>query len=177
MGDQVQLDDLTLVGLRRENTNEVPSHRMTRTADLAHLAHFRAFVETTCKLFSVETEVAESLRLAADELCSNVIQYGYNGSDPGEITLIAQRFPGEIRLIIEDSGVPFNPLEADAPDLAIDLGERRIGGLGIHIAREVSDELGYERKSGKNRTMLVMKDQDSENKKASISYGTIGKTR
>lgn len=177
MGDQVQLDDLTLVGLRREGVNEIPSHQMTRTAVLSHLDHFRTFVETSCKLFGVGSEVSESLKLAADELCSNVIQYGYNGSDPGEITLIAQRLPGGIRLVIEDSGAPFNPLKVDAPDLAIDLEKRKIGGLGIHIAKEVTDELVYERKAGKNRVTLVIKDQYSENKKASISNGTIGKTR
>ena len=50
----------------------------------------------------------------------------------------------------EDSGTPFNMLDADDPDLTLSLEQRGIGGLGIFFIRQMIDDLAYERKDGKN---------------------------
>jgi serine/threonine-protein kinase RsbW len=55
---------------------------------------------------------------------------------------------------IEDDGVPFNPLEKKAVELPADVTSAKIGGLGIHITRELMDKIFYERKRGKNKLTL-----------------------
>lgn len=56
---------------------------------------------------------------------------------------------------VEDDGRPFNPLEAPEPDLAAPVEERKVGGLGIHLIRNMMDHLEYRRLQGTN--LLVMK--------------------
>ncbi|MBP3690070.1 MAG: ATP-binding protein, partial [Schwartzia sp.] len=55
-----------------------------------------------------------------------------------------------VTLSFEDEGVAFNPLDRKPPDLTPAVRRRQIGGLGIFLARSMSDEIGYERKDGKN---------------------------
>jgi len=56
---------------------------------------------------------------------------------------------------VEDDGRQFNPLELPEPDLEKKLEERPIGGLGIHLVRNLMDELEYRRTHNKN--ILIMK--------------------
>jgi anti-sigma regulatory factor (Ser/Thr protein kinase) len=157
MAEQVQLDDLTLVALRRNIRSEVPCHRMTRGAELKNLPLFRHFVEESCQRFHVEAEVTESLKLATDEICSNIIQYGYMDQAAGDITLSVEKHPGEIRIEIQDRGRYFHPESAAEPELGNDLFTRKTGGLGIHLVRELVDDVAYSRKDGTNTLGLKKK--------------------
>ena len=56
---------------------------------------------------------------------------------------------------MEDCGIPFNPVEAEAPDLQSGLEERAIGGMGIHIVKNIMDDIKYERKGDKNILTLT----------------------
>lgn len=150
MGDQVQLDDLTLVGLRRKQDKEVPCHRLTRKAELKNLSHFRNFVAESCRLFQVEEEITESMKMAADEICSNVILHGYQGLPAGDLTVTVEYHESEVRIVTEDAGHPFHPEVTSGPDLGNDINKRKIGGLGIYMVKELMDEIVHERKSGKN---------------------------
>ena len=61
----------------------------------------------------------------------------------------------ELVVKVEDDGREFNPLELPEPDLEQKLEERPIGGLGIHLVRNLMDELDYKRTHNKN--ILTMK--------------------
>jgi anti-sigma regulatory factor (Ser/Thr protein kinase) len=41
------------------------------------------------------------------------------------------------------------------PDTGLPLEERRIGGLGIFLARQIMDEISYRRHGGRNITTMV----------------------
>jgi anti-sigma regulatory factor (Ser/Thr protein kinase) len=58
-------------------------------------------------------------------------------------------------LEIKDDGIPFNPLESKTPDPETPIEKMETGGMGIHIARSLVDEIEYFRKQNKN--ILVMK--------------------
>lgn len=58
-------------------------------------------------------------------------------------------------ITIRDHGIPFNPLTLTSPDLETELMERPIGGLGILLIKELTDELSWERKEGKNSLTLI----------------------
>jgi serine/threonine-protein kinase RsbW len=49
----------------------------------------------------------------------------------------------EFVVTIRDRGKPFDPSSVPAPDLHADLGERRVGGLGIYFMRKMMDEVSY----------------------------------
>jgi anti-sigma regulatory factor (Ser/Thr protein kinase) len=46
-------------------------------------------------------------------------------------------------LTFKDDGVPFNPMESQAPDVDASLEERTPGGLGLMMVKKLSSELSY----------------------------------
>ncbi len=96
------------------------------------------------------------LNLALDELLTNTITYGYPEGGEHEIRLrLVPEGEKELLIEIRDDGLAFNPLEVKAPDLKQDIEERPIGGLGIHLVRQMLDEIEYRRENGHN--VLLMK--------------------
>ncbi len=104
--------------------------------------------------FLRERELGEKdlndLHLAIDEACTNCISYAYPEKEPGEIELSCRSGPDAVAVTIRDWGRPFNPLEAEPPDLTLDLEDRPIGGLGIHLMKKSCDRLEYRREDGAN---------------------------
>ena len=93
------------------------------------------------------------VNLVLDELSVNIVNYGEEASEI-EVCLAADA--EEVRVEISDDGRPFDPLtDAIEPDLDAPLEDRPIGGLGIHLVREMMDELHYSREDGKNRLAMV----------------------
>jgi serine/threonine-protein kinase RsbW len=59
-------------------------------------------------------------------------------------------------LIIRDNGIAFNLLETSDPDINAEIDDREIGGLGIFFVKQLSDDVKYSRKNGKNIISLVL---------------------
>lgn len=95
------------------------------------------------------------LDLILEEVLANVIAYAYGDNQQHEIVVQADLSDGELVIEVEDDGRPFNPLQVPPPDLERPLAQRNVGGLGLHLVRELTSSIEYDRKDGKNR--LVMK--------------------
>ena len=52
--------------------------------------------------------------------------------------------------------MPFNPLSVRTPDTDQPLEEREIGGLGIHLVRNMVDDVAYHRRIDKNVITVTM---------------------
>ena len=99
---------------------------------------------------AVSPKRAYAVRLALDELLSNVIRYAYDDAAVHRIGLkLETGVP--FALTIEDDGKPFDPL-ADAPPPVLDgpVEDRPIGGLGLHILKKMGLRLAYRREAGRN---------------------------
>ena len=103
----------------------------------------------------VSFEAMYLVSLAIEELVTNCIKYGYQDSNNHTIDFLLSVSDGTLRLDVIDDGNPFNPLEAPRPDLSLPPEKRPIGGLGLHLLRELADEMNYERKDGTNRLRLT----------------------
>lgn len=95
------------------------------------------------------------LDLILEEVLANVIAYAYGDNQQHEIVVQANLSDGELVIEVEDDGRPFNPLQVPPPDLERPLAQRKVGGLGLHLVRELTSSIEYDRKDGRNR--LVMK--------------------
>ncbi len=90
------------------------------------------------------------LELVFEEALVNVIHYAYLDS-LGEIEVTLTCTPLRLTLQIRDWGRPFNPLtEAPQIDIEAPLEKREIGGLGIHLIRNIMDEVSYTREGETN---------------------------
>jgi serine/threonine-protein kinase RsbW len=123
--------------------------------DLAAMAGLAEAVEGFVAEHGLSAEAANALYVSTDEVVSNAIAHGYPPGARGEIAVRLRRRPGSVLLEIEDDGAPFDPLQVPPPDLTQPLDARPIGGLGIHLVRNLMDEVSYERRAGKNLLRLV----------------------
>ncbi len=65
------------------------------------------------------------------------------------------RFDGTSVLVeFSDRGIPFDPSGAPTPDLDAAMEERRPGGLGIHLVRELMRDFKYRRTGDKNQISM-----------------------
>lgn len=122
----------------------------------ANLRAILAFFAGTCAGAGIAGPVRHDLRLAVEEVCSNVIRHGYGPGRPGPIRLEVRELADRYEIAIEDRAAPFDPASAPVPDLTLDWEDRPLGGQGWHLVRNVVDELRYERLPGPgNRVTLV----------------------
>ena len=56
---------------------------------------------------------------------------------------------------MSDNGAAFDPLSVPAPDLTTSLDERAVGGLGLHLVRNLMDRVSYSRAGERNQLTLV----------------------
>jgi serine/threonine-protein kinase RsbW len=123
--------------------------------DLAAMARLPDAVARFAAAHRLSDAVANALNVAVDEAVSNAINHGYAAGARGEIAVRLRRRPDGVVLEIEDDGAPFDPLQAPPPDLTLPLADRPIGGLGVHLIRNLMDEATYARVAGKNLLKLV----------------------
>lgn len=97
------------------------------------------------------------VRLAVEELCTNVIKHGYGAGTPGELALRFSVSAEGLTVVVADRAPLFDPASAPPPDLEADWNERRIGGLGVHMVREVTDRFRHEARPGGGNLVTIEK--------------------
>ena len=85
-----------------------------------------------------------------------MIEHAYRSRPRGVILVEASLEPGSgIVVTIRDRGPAFDPADVPPPDTTATLETARLGGLGLHLVRNLVDTLRYERRSGENRLVLA----------------------
>jgi anti-sigma regulatory factor (Ser/Thr protein kinase) len=107
-------------------------------AGVGELAGVRAFVREQLVSVEADRETVDDLVQAVDELVCNVVEHGYAGR-AGEIEVAFVRSPGEVAFRIRDGAPPFDPTAVPEPPLHLTLSERKLGGMGVHLARSLTD--------------------------------------
>ncbi len=106
--------------------------------------------------------------LALDELFTNIISYGFDDKNEHTITITIALQNDDLVVNIEDDGIPFNPTNAETPNLECSIEECRIGGLGIHLAKNLMDEVCYQRCKDKNLLTLKKNIKETEPQKKRV---------
>lgn len=131
-----------------------PPGEHTFPATLAAVPEIIATVMAAAQHCALSPEVLGHVELAVEEAAVNVASYAYGGG-PGTIVLRLDHRPSELQVELEDRGVPFDPLAAPPPDLAVPLEQRRVGGLGIFLIRKVAKTVTYRREGDRNVLTIV----------------------
>ncbi len=90
--------------------------------------------------------------VAVEEIYVNIAHYAYQGTEVGDavISLWFEDDPKAVVIEFRDSGMPFDPLAKDDPDVTLSAAERQIGGLGIYMVKKSMDDMQYQRENGEN---------------------------
>ena len=127
-----------------------PSFRMTIGARLGEVAGVHAAFAEFADAHGLPTAVRRGMNVVLDELLNNAISYGFPGREGGEVSVEVELRTDRLCVTLTDDGRPFDPFAVAAPDTGLPAEERRIGGLGIHLVRRMTDEVSYRRRGERN---------------------------
>jgi serine/threonine-protein kinase RsbW len=130
------------------------------TAKLDVLSSIGAFVLKAAETAGLDRRAAYRLRLAVDEMATNIIVHGHplEHSGDDEIRVTADLDDERLTITLEDRGPAFNPLDHETPEGHIDkpMEQRPIGGLGVFLAIRGVDSFSYERVDDRNRSTFIV---------------------
>lgn len=141
-----QSDDITLLCILYLGD----TFRLTLRNRLDDMQQLQPFVCRVAEAWGIDSQKRFQLNLALDEAVSNVVKYGYHQGSEGVIDLTAQRTGNTITFTITDSGEPFDPTASDPVDTSLGIEDRPIGGLGIHLIKQMMDHVSYQYAGNKN---------------------------
>ena len=136
-----QSDDLTMLVVRYQT----PALMMRN--DIEQIPTLSEWIEG----LGIPDELSMPINLALEEIVSNVMLYAY----PHSSGRVLVEYTAPLIFTITDSGIPFDPTKQKEADITLSAEEREIGGLGIHLVRQIMDEVIYERVEDKNVLTLI----------------------
>lgn len=132
------------------------SERRIFDANLETVSDMLKFITALFMDFSGKT--AYDTKLICEEILVNIASYAYPEGN-GKVAILWENDTDkrEVSIVFEDSGIPFNPLLNPEPEIGAPIAERKIGGMGISIARKLSDTINYNYTNGKNILTVTKK--------------------
>jgi phosphoserine phosphatase RsbU/P len=151
-GEADQSDDITLVVLTCNERGL--SREVVLRNDVTDLAVLKESLDAMGSDWHIPLSIVSTLNLVLEEIFTNIVFYGYEDQHEHLVSMCFRR-EGDILVIrVEDDGKPFNLLESTYKGFAVTLEEREIGGEGIHLVKELMENIEYNREGDKNRVVM-----------------------
>jgi phosphoserine phosphatase RsbU/P len=147
------------------------SARIVLRNDFQELTHLAAWIEDVVQRFCLPEAASFAIQLCLDEAVANIIMHGKTERKASEIVITFTRAQDDFVLRIEDDGPPFDPTTVPPPTAGPTLETTRIGGLGVHLMRQFSNDIRYERLANKNHLRLTFrgsKENDEDHNRDSL---------
>jgi len=146
-----QFDDITMLLLEIGKSARVELSNPTYN-DIERVTEI---ARNTCS--GADAEKLSEMSVIIDELLNNCISYSFADVDDPKLIVDVEYVNEKVTLTFTDNGILFNPLEAKPTDVDVDISERKIGGLGIMLVKDLSDKMEYSSKDGKNELKVIKK--------------------
>ena len=122
---------------------------------MEYLGEVLDFVNAELKRHRCPPVLRNNIDLAVEEIFVNIVNYAYpEGKGSATISILAGE---DVVIRFKDTGLPYNPLEQEAPDLDIAPEERELGGFGVFLVKQLMDKVEYERLGNKNILIITKK--------------------
>ena len=132
-----------------------PMSSITLHSEMAELRRLETWLQEFFAANQLPKSDVLTVFLVLEEVVSNIIVHGYDRAPGKEILVRLQLSEGNLRIEIEDRAKPFNPLEVPPLQLADSIQDQEAGGMGVHIVRNIVDQLDYRRDGDRNRLTLL----------------------
>ena len=124
---------------------------ITLDATIGNIGEVTEFVNRSLEEGGCPMKAQLQIDIAVDELFGNIAHYAYQPeTGPATVRIEITEKPPAAVLTFIDSGVPYDPLAKEDPDVTLSAGEREAGGLGIFLVKKSMDDMTYEYKDGQN---------------------------
>jgi len=119
----------------------------------AKLENIEAVLDfVNARLKDCPPKIKNQIEITVEEIFSNIASYAYH-PDVGNVT-VRISIDNWITIEFKDSGIAYDPLSAEDPDITLSLEEREIGGLGIFMVKKLMDSVEY-RREGNNNILTI----------------------
>ncbi|MEZ5385061.1 MAG: SpoIIE family protein phosphatase [Prosthecobacter sp.] len=147
-------DDATVLMLE-DHATPPPSEILLQTCQPGTLRQVRDFIDAWAAWHGLADDVTGRLVLGCDEVMSNICKYAY-GAECGErpVSCRIERTSDSVRIVIEHRGEGITNEDFEKLVCPPSVGER-IGGLGLHVIREVFDRVDFRREADRSVIELV----------------------
>ena len=112
------------------------------------------FVNAELEFIGCTSKTQNQISIAVEEVFINIANYAYN-PDIGVACVCIVISNNEVKLVFEDSGKPYNPLEKADPNINESTEDRPIGGLGIFMVKKIMDTVSYQYENGINKLTVT----------------------
>ena len=159
VGNAEQSDDLTMLALqyKRHQPDIHYQRSITLPNDVQTIPKLAGFIDTVCEAAGFDMGMCMKMNLAIEEAVVNVMNYAYPKGVKGTVSIDATISDKGLKFVISDNGKPFDPTAKAEVDTTLSAEERGIGGLGIHLIRQIMDSINYEYVGGRNILTLLKK--------------------
>ncbi len=132
------------------------SFEMTIESDSSRIPSVSASLEEVMHTQGFSSEDILDTQLAVEEVITNIINHGYKNAG-GEIVISCRIKVNHAEVRISDNAPRFDPLSLPEPELDTTVKDRKIGGLGVFLVRQVMDEISYRYENGQNILVMIKK--------------------
>ncbi|MBQ8458599.1 SpoIIE family protein phosphatase [bacterium] len=136
-----QSDDLTMLIFKYNGPSQIETFKGLALQE--NYKNFYTWLHEICKKWNLDNNLANKLDMCCEEIYANITFYAYPEKQ-GDIEVNIEKKNKKIILQFKDNGIKYNPLEKPDPDLNLPPQERPLGGLGIFMVKEISDNIEYE---------------------------------
>ena len=144
VGDAEQFDDITMLSVKFNSFQDDES--IITQVDDESIGRVWSFINQQTKKADLSSKISNRAQIVVDEIYSNILLY--SGAKMAQV--FCQIDSSQMILTFKDDGVPFNPLDAQEPDIFVGLDEREPGGLGLLMVKKMASELSYANEDGYN---------------------------
>lgn len=130
-------------------------YQLTRAAEFESLGILRDFIAQACRESGIPDQASFELQLCMDEACTNIIEHGYAGMNPGSIIFEMEITQDAAAMFITDFGYAFEPQPVQRPDLAGALEGEPVRGFGLFFIYSIMDSVDY--RTGELGNTLILK--------------------
>jgi serine/threonine-protein kinase RsbW len=132
----------------------VIEQRLSVASEAAQLPVLTRFLKEFWAAAALPPAESVKFELALEEVFMNVVMHGSPGAGTQvEVSVIL--CDGGLTLMVENEGPAFDPLLLPAPDVAASLEERKVGGLGVFLVRQMMDAVSYQRVAARNQLRMT----------------------
>ena len=132
------------------------SFEMIIESDSSRIPSVSVSLEEVMHTHGFSSEDVLDTQLAVEEVITNIINHGYKNAG-GEIVISCRINVNQAEVRIRDNAPRFDPLSLPEPDLEGTIENRKIGGLGVFLVRQVMDEISYRYENGQNILVMIKK--------------------
>ena len=152
VGNAPQSDDLTMLFIHFLGRSEYVrgGKQLILYNDVKQISRLEGWLEALSEDMNLDPILVPSLNLALEEAVTNVVLYAYPQGTYGSVELEASLEGNTLTFVLSDSGKPFDPTSRPEVDITASAEDRPIGGLGVHLVRQIMDHVQYEWKDGYN---------------------------